>query len=178
MKKFSLFFIIAGLFAAGAAGAATVLCRSGEILAAEFSTRKPDGAKLSPERYPDLPAKCIYAAVTLRPAPGRAISIYDYTLCAFNREMPCIGMSLDGRAIDPSLKELPAARLAGGKCCTLFFVLDGSLIGFKKIEAVQLRCNFGPEALRDQRILLTNRGSDFFTPSASIPGNGIMATQQ
>ena len=178
MKKFPLFLTVILFSAAVTAGAATVLCRSGELLAAEFSTREPDGARLSPERYPNLPRKCIYAAVTLRPAPGRAVSIYDYTLRAFNRDMPCIGMSLDGRAIDPSLKELPAARLAGGKCCTLYFVLDGSLVGFKKIETLILRCNFAPESIRDQRILLTNRGGDAFTPSTAIPPNGIMATQQ
>ena len=176
--EFSLFFIIAGLFASGAAGAATVLCRSGELVAAEFSTMEPDGASLDPARYPDLPRKRVFAAVTLRPAPGRAVSVYDYTLRAFNRDMPCIGLSLDGGTISPSVKEISAARLAEGKRCTLYFVLDGSLIGFKKVEAVVLRCNFAPETIRDQRILLTNRGSDAFTPAATIPLDGIMATQQ
>ena len=176
MKKFPLFLVIAGLLAAGPLGAATVLCRSGELLAAEFSTRKPEGAPL--DRFTDLPAKRIYATVTLRPAPGRAVSIYDYTLCAFDRDMPCIGLSLDGRRIDPALKEIPAKRFDGGKSCTLYFVLDGSLIGFKKVEAVRLRCNFAPESIRDHRILLTNRGGDAFTPASSIPHHGIMATQQ
>ena len=117
-------------------------------------------------------------AVTLRPAPGRAVSIYDYTLHAFDRDMPCIGLSLDGKRIDPSLKEIPAKRFHGGKSCTIYFVLDGSLIGFKKVEAVRLRCNFAPESIRDHRILLTNRGGDAFTPAASIPARGMMATQQ
>lgn len=187
MKKLSLVFALlmigAALPAAGdapspvPAAPATVLCRSGELLAAEFTTRVPGGAVLDPCRYPDLPKKRIFAAVTLRPAPGRGVGIYDYTMRAFDRDMPCIGMDFDGEAIDPTLKTVPPERLAGGKRCTLYFVLDGSLLGFKKVEAVILRCNFAPEAIRDQRILLINRGDDAFTPSRSIPAAGIMATR-
>jgi len=181
MKKLSLalaLLIFATALPAADDTPATVLCRSGELLAAEFTTRVPGGAALDPCRYPDLPKKRIFAAITLRPAPGRAVGIYDYTMRAFDRDMPCIGMDLEGEAIDPTLKTVPPERLAGGKRCTLYFVLDGSLLGFKKVEAVILRCNFAPEAIRDQRILLTNRGDDAFTPSRSIPAAGIMATKQ
>ena len=161
------------------AGAETVLSRSGELLAAEFTSAAPAGASLDPFRYPDLPKKRIFAAVMLRPAPGRGVSIYDYALYAYNREMPCIGMSLGENRIDPKLKEVPAARFAKEKkICFLFFVLDGTLFGTRNVEALHLRCRVAPETIRDQRIYLTNRKGRAFSTASEIPAAGKMATKE
>lgn len=80
---------VAVLLAAWPLHAETVLFRSGEVLAAELSTQKPQVANLSAAENVQA---AVYALVTVRLQPGRTISTEDYSLSALGGTYRCIAI--------------------------------------------------------------------------------------
>lgn len=159
MKK--LFLFSAALLAASSLYAVTVYCRSGAVLCAEFSRRKPYDFKSfgteEPIRDP------VYAAVTIKLDKGRKIGVSDYSLKVGGRSYECVAVRDNS-----SERFLELADGGSKRRCTLFFELDASAAG-KGGRAV-LVCNApggGSVALT-----VVNRGGRAFTSDSAIPEPG------
>ena len=57
---------------------------------------------------------------------------------------------------------------------SIFFLLNGSLVGLTPQEKLILKCNFPPAERAEQTIFLNNLGSRPFTAPGRIPDAGIM----
>ena len=156
MKRSLLF--CAALLAVLPAYAGIVLFRSGAILRAELSERRPGGfRRLALDEAPKSP---VYAAVTVKLDKGRKISIFDYSLKIGKRLYPCA-------AVRDNAENEFAVTCGGGekRRCTLFFEIDAAAAkrGGRKL----LVCNApgGGEV----EIKFADRGDRSFTRDSDIP---------
>ena len=155
-----------------AVAAETQRFRSGEILCAELSKGMPFIRNRSAADLSNLPDKKIYAALTVSLDAGRRISIYDYSLKAFDVLYRCVALRNGDNTIDGAKYE---SNGNGKKSrCTLYFVLNAREVGLGKLERLRLICNVPP--VSEQFVVFTNRGSLSFTHPMDIPESGIMAS--
>ncbi len=152
--------------------AATQPFRSGEILAAELSTVKPQITNEDPEAFPLDFTRRIYAALVVKAAEGRGLSIHDYALEAFGRSYPCIALRIGDAGYDAETWKVE--RAAGNEKYTLLFVLDATMVGFAQTETLQLRSLFPPKARSGQPVVFSNLNGRSFTSPRSIPADGIL----
>lgn len=171
MRKFSAvllctFFVVLSLTAAA------LPFRSGEILAAELSTAKPKIANEDPLAFPLDFTRMIYAALTVKVAEGRGLSIHDYALEAFGRNYPCIALRIgDG---EYNADEYEVKRALPAEKYTLLFVLDATVVGFSPTETIRLRSLFPPKSRAELPVVFTNLGGKNFTQPRSIPAAGLL----
>ncbi|MBS1370513.1 MAG: hypothetical protein HPZ91_11215 [Lentisphaeria bacterium] len=171
MKKLPLLLLLA-LCAAIPAGAASLPFRSGEILAAELSAAKPNIANEDPLAFPVAFNQKIYAALVVRVAAGRGISIHDYSLEAFGRSYPCIALRIGDGGFNA--ENWQVKRVDPNEKYTLLFVLDATRVGRTKDENHTLRAEFPPKENADLEVPFTNLGSRGFTAPRSVPRSGSM----
>lgn len=158
--------------AAFSAAAATLPFRSGEVLAAELSTAKPKIVNEDPLAFPLDFSRLVYAALVVKPAEGRGLSIHDYALSAFGRDYPCIALRIgDG---DYNAEVWEVGRAAPGEKYTLLFALDATLVGLAPKELLTLRSLYPPKSRAAQVVPFVNRNGGGFTPLRSIPAAGSM----
>ncbi len=165
--KMRYFFSVAVLFSAAfAVTAATVDFRSGTVLAAEFTNRKPE-VKLVQEDV----ANRIFARMVIKLAPERKLSIYDYQLHAFGRGFKAVAVSVNngkwltgGEAVE---------NIDGKTRVSLLFVVDGSVIGKKDSETFEVIPSALPNAKPDV-IKFKNIKDGRFSSVTSIPESGWM----
>lgn len=158
--------------AAFSAAAATLPFRSGEVLAAELSTAKPKIVNEDPLAFPADFTRLIYAALVVKPAEGRGLSIHDYALDAFGRDYPCIALRVGDGDYNAGVWEVK--RVVPGEKYTLLFALDATLVGLAPKELLTLRSLYPPKSRAAQPVPFTNRNGGGFTPPSSIPNYGIM----
>lgn len=158
--------------AAFSAAAATLPFRGGEILAAELSTAKPKIVSEDPLAFPLEFSRRIYAALVVKPAEGRGLSIHDYALSAFGRDYPCIALRVgDG---DYNAEVWEVKRAAPGEKYTLLFVLDATMVGLAPKELLMLRSLYPPKSRAEQPVAFANLGGRGFASPRSIPADGLM----
>ena len=171
MKKTILILLFA-LAAYGAATAATLPFRSGELLSAELSTAKLGIANEDPLAFPLSFDRRIYAELVVKIAPGRGISIHDYALEAFGVAYPCIALRAGDNAFNADVWEVRRAN--ANEKYTLLFVLDATLVGLTPEQTLTLQAQFPPKDRADQPVPFTNLKNRSFTPPRSIPNSGNM----
>ena len=177
MKKYfypALFLLLTGFFFS--AGAESVPFRGGEVLAAQLSTRKPQIQNEDPLAFPPPSDKQIYAAVVVKLMPGRALSIFDYSLVAFGQSYCCVAIRAGNNPYDAAKSEFKTTSTS--EKYSLLFVLDGSVVGFTPLEKLQLKANFGDKNNSTSPLILENLGNRDFTAPGSIPDSGIVKVQQ
>ena len=167
------------IFAFAAAGmlslsAATLAFRGGEILAAQLSTARPSISGEDPFAYPNDLDRKIYAALTVRMTPGRALSVYDYSLEAFGRPSPCVAIRAGSGSFQAGKWEY--ANPDAQSNYTLLFVLDGRQVGLQKVENLTLKANFPPPERAEQQVPFVTLGSRPFP--TTVPADGIMQARQ
>jgi hypothetical protein len=165
----AMLFTVSAVFSSAAA---TLPFRSGEILAAELSTAKPKIVSEDPLAFPLEFSRRIYAALVVKPAEGRGLSIHDYALSAFGRDYPCIALRVGDGDYNANVWEVK--RAAPGEKYTLLFVLDATLVGLAPKELLTLRSLYPPKSRAAQVIPFSNLGGRGFTSSRSIPDGGLM----
>lgn len=154
--------------------AESIRFRSGQMLCAELSRQKPAGIEISPEKMPWLPEERLYAALTVVPDEGRGISIHDYKLHAFGQDYPCI--ALLNAADSTSRSSVSAAEAGANQKYTMYFVVNGALLGMKDRETIALRAVPVNEKYQDQQVVFDNRRSRALTSPYDIPRTGKMIT--
>ncbi len=157
--------------------AETVPFRSGDLLAAEISSKRPNILHFDENAYPQNFAKPVYALLTVKLGAGRNLSVYDYSIEALGVVSPCIAICPSGDSFESRYKEYPAN--SGNSVFSMLFVLDGTVFGLpnREKEFATLKCNFPPEERATQKIILTNRNQQPFTTPAQIPSDGIMKVE-
>lgn len=92
MKFFAIFIVFASVLTLSAK---TVPFRSGEILAAEYSSSKPTVINWNKHLFVNNSASN-YVAVAVRMHPKRKISIYDYAFFVNGRNYSCVAIRTNG----------------------------------------------------------------------------------
>lgn len=116
MKKF-MFLLI--LLSVSAAFAAAPSFRSGKIYCAEFGTTPPEILNWNKNCF-GFETSQTYAAVAVKLAPKRKISIYDYALMINGVNYPCIAIKCGKEKYQYTQR---AVSTADGEFCTLLFAL-------------------------------------------------------
>ena len=164
MKYFVCFLILSAVFSMQAK---TIPFRSGEILAAEFSRTRPAIQNWSKHLFSPDNAN-YYAAVTVRIAPGRKISIYDYALAIKGVNFPCVALRSGSGKFEYTPKALSADK---EKVYTmLFFVRDTTLSG--SMVRADLLSLLPPATHNPVSFNMTNRNSGAFTVPSAIKKDG------
>ncbi len=171
MKKY-FYFLLLTFAVFSAVQAETVPFRGGEVLAAQLSTRKPHIAGEDPQEFPVSFEKKIYAAVVVKLMPGRALSIFDYSLKAFGLPYECIAIRAGNGTYNAAVPTFQTTNSA--EKYTMLFQLDGSVIGFTSQEKLELKANYADGANSAVTLFFENLGGRDFTPPAAIPATGIM----
>jgi len=172
LTRLSVLFGVLLLCAAAPLGAATLPFRSGKILAAELSTSKPEIANEDSLAFPLPFARRIYAEMVVKAAPGRGLSIHDYSLLAYGRGYPCIALRSGDAGYDARVWEVK--RADPNRKYTLLFVLDATLVGLGPKEILVLRSLYPPKSRADVPVPFKNLGESGFPSPDSIPDDGIM----
>lgn len=152
--------------------AATLPFRGGEILAAELSAAKPKIANEDPLAFPLDFTRRIYAALVVKAAEGRGLSIHDYALEAFGRSYPCIALRIGDGEYNANVWEVK--RASANEKYTLLFVLDATMVGFAPEETLRLRSLYPPKNRAEQPVVFTNLNGKNFTQPRSIPASGLL----
>jgi hypothetical protein len=149
--------------------------RGGRILCAELSFAKPAVSGKILQSQKNLPAKPIYAALTILCDDGRRLSVHDYGIEA-GSIYPCIAIkkerspfSADGTGSDMAD---PGARY------TLLFVLDAAYVGLNAEELLTLKALFPPEKYSRQQIPFKNLKNTPLTATEKISLSGLMTEQK
>jgi len=173
MKSVRVILLLFLCFSAVSLLAETVRIRSGVVLAAEISTAAPAIANRNADAFPNLPVQPLYAVVSLRLDPLRAISIFDYSLGEYGRIFPCIAMAKEGRF------EYTTEKNNAAGVHQLLFVLDAKQFGLRSREGLTLFCHFPPEdGTYNTRLIFRNLSGASFTPASRIPAAGMMETAE
>lgn len=162
--KFVLPFAV--VLAALSLHAETVLFRSGEVLAAELSSRKPQVANLPAA---ETAQTTVYALVTVRLQPGRTISTEDYSLFALGGTYRCIAIREENGPFNAAKWHWDAA--APQKKYGLLFALQIPVGQSYRDVRFGLVCN-APGKWPRTELFFSDRGSDAFTAAGSIPSRG------
>ena len=164
MYKNTFFCVAAALLLCGTLCAATVDFRSGTVLAAEITSSAPKVSGLNVE-FPNP----VYARIVFKLHPELKISIHDYALNAYGRNFKAVAIArnneawaADGSAFD---NNRDSDRFS------LLFVLDGSVIGKRSIEVLEITPR--PDASgKSVAVKFKNLKSGSFSSAGSVPGAG------
>lgn len=164
--KYFMFFLM--LSAAFSMQAKTIPFRSGEILAAEYSRTRPAIKNWSKHLFVPDNAN-YYAAVTVKIAAGRKISIYDYALEINGISFPCVAIRSGNGGFEYTQKAFSAEK---EKVYTmLFFIRD---INFSGSQTRAYLLSLLPPATHNPVIFnMTSRSGAFTAPSAIKKGGNF-----
>ena len=163
--------ILSTLFIIGSIGslhAAKLRFRSGDILAAELSSRTVAVSNLNKDAFPNLPEQKIYAVITVQLDKSRKISIFDYTLNAPGGDYPCVAFAKSSK-----FEYGVEAVENSGKPLQLLFILDGRFSGKSQQEKLLLKCNLPPTGQTYETEIIFKK-VNVCTPLRSIPASGRM----
>lgn len=163
MKSTLLLIVFAAVFSLYAE---SVRFRSGKVLAAELTTAKIKIGNVNKEVPPAIPARPVYAVVSVKLDDLRNVSVFDYVLTSYGREFPCIAIK-SGKSFEFSDTPVSASGVI-----QLLFAGDGLLIGKMAQETLILKSKFPPKGLHDAKLLFTNIGSKAPTEISAIPADG------
>ncbi|MBR7107121.1 MAG: hypothetical protein IKC89_01765 [Lentisphaeria bacterium] len=172
--KSSLFILFAAIFSLTVQlQAETIRFRSGHVLAAELTTRKINISGIPAELPVNIPAKPVYAVLTVKLDRFRSISIFDYTLIAYGTEFPCVAIN-SGRGFVHT-----DAPVTSEDAVQLLFIADALTAGKAKLEENVLRCKLTPgKDLFDVKVPFSFIGSDAPKTPGTIPESGIIVIKK
>ena len=174
-------FLFALLLTANVLCGAAIEFRSGKLLCAELSSRKPSIRNFDASIYKNLPAEAIYAAVTFKPDRDRRISIHDYGIDFYGTTYPCIAVRKNSEVFSGSWREENTLIITDDKStCTMLFILDAKEFGADKKTSVSLtlKALFPPAELSQQKVDFKVIGSQSFTDPKKIPSSGLMTEKK
>ena len=171
-------FLFALLLTANVLCGAAIEFRSGKLLCAELSSRKPSVRNFDASIYKNLPAEAVYAAVTFRPDRDRRISIHDYGIDFYGTVYPCIAIRKNSEAFSGSWKD--TFIMEEKSTYTMLFILDAKEFGADKKTSVSLtlKALFPPPELAQQKVEFKIIGSQNFTEPKKIPAAGLMTEKK
>ena len=149
----------------------TVDFRGGKILCAEISSLFPSGVKGFDEKnFAFLPARRMYAAVTMLCDSDRALSIHDYCLDVYGHQ-PCVAIKEGSGAFISSPEKV--FRVNPKTKYTLLFILDAAVTGSQDERCnIKALCDDG--AFSKTLVLFKNIGNKPFTAPGRIPLSGLI----
>ena len=149
----------------------TVDFRGGKILCAEISSLFPSGVKGFDEKnFAFLPARRVYAAVTMLCDSDRALSIHDYCLDVYGHQ-PCVAIKEGSGAFISSPEKV--FRVNPKTRYTLLFILDAAVTGSQDERCnIKALCDDG--AFSRTLVLFKNIGNKPFTAPGRIPLSGLI----
>ena len=157
---------VAALLAASSLNAETVIFRSGEVLAAELSGRKPTVANLPQQ---ETAQATVFALVTVRLQPGRSISTEDYSLSALGETYRCIAVRENNGPFNAANWHRTGAT-PQKKYGMLFALQIPAGQNYRDIR-FGLICN-APGKWTRTDLLFSDRGDRPFTAAGEIPDDG------
>ncbi len=160
----------AGLMLLATLAGAPYFFRGGEVLAAELSERKIEILDFEPARFPELPERRVYAAVSFRFPAGRKLALTDFEIVAFDRAYPCVAVRV-GNATRFSGKPTEITPKPD-EVYTLLFVLDRAFAGLDDREKLVVRCAYPQGEAISARLTFTNRRHSAFSPVSLLPTDG------
>lgn len=146
--------------------AETIRFRSGTLLSAELSTTPPKMVSIDPVFFPKLPKNKIYGVIVFKLDPLRQITIYDYSLRSFDQNFPCVGIWKNNHF------QFNDTEIDGVGIHALLFVLDGSLVGLKNTEILEIVANCPPGNIARQEVIF-NVVPRLHAPN-QVPRQGLM----
>ena len=160
---FILFVVSAVLTVEGAAWR----FRSGEIVAAELTRTAPSIRDLDPLAFPALPKDRMYAVLSVRPDPGRPLSIFDYSLEDRDIVCPCVALNTGGGFVSTD------QNVSGAPIVQLLFILDAG--NTRGNTLLTLKCNLPPaNGVYDLKIPFRRMDFAYPTQPSRIPAEGMM----
>ena len=149
--------------------------RGGKILCAELSFTKPAVPGTLLQAQKNLPAKPVFAALTILCDDGRRLSVHDYGIEA-GGIYPCVAIKKERSAFSAAGTE---GRMADPKArYTLLFVLDAAYVGLNAEELLTLKALFPPEKYSRQQIPFKNLKNTPLTATEKISLSGLMPEQK
>ena len=146
--------------------AETIVFRSGEVLAAEVTSRAPRVAHLAEADKAESP---MYALVTVKLHPGREISTEDYSLSALGGLYRCVAIREENGAFDAEVWHRSPA--SPKKKYGLLFILQIPVSQKYDNAKFDLVCNAPGKWNRASLPVVDRHGQDF-TLATSIPNTG------
>ena len=171
--KSSLFILAAAVLASTIQlHAETIRFRAGNVLAAELTSRKINISRIPAELPLVIPAKPMYAVVTVKLDRFRSISIFDYTLVASGTEFPCVAINSGSGFVHT---DAPVSE----ETVQLLFITDALTSGKAKLETHVLKCKLAPgKDIFDVKVHFSFIGSNATKSPATIPAEGIIEKPQ
>lgn len=167
--KISLFTICTLiLFATLQLNAETVLFRAGKILGAELTTKKIPVYGVPQEMPINIPAKPVYAVVTVKLDRFRSISIFDYALEASGTQFLCVAIRTQSRFVHTD------APINSTEVVQLLFIADTMTAAKEKLEIHTIKSRLAPAGVYDVKVPFSNIGSDTPKEISEIPAEGII----
>ena len=146
------------------ADAAVKTFRGGVVLAADFTTRGPEGVKI-----PENTVNNLYARMVIKLAPERKISIHDYRLRIYGMEFKAVALCMNnGKWLqDGGVFENKSRSDRVG----LLFIVDGSVIGKREVEYFEVVASPDKSAPCAE-IGFRNIRNSAFTGVMKVPASG------
>lgn len=164
MKYYS--FVLVLLVTGSLLWADTVNFRSGKVLSAELTSAKIKISGINQDAPPELPAKTVFAVVSVKLGELRSVSVFDYVLSCYGKNFACVAVNSGNGFV---YADTP---VSSRKVIQLLFATDGLLTGKLPQETLTLKSKFPPANLHDAKIVFTNLDSKAPTAIADIPENG------
>ncbi len=140
--------------------------RSGTIIAAEISAAEIKIRNLDPVAFPALPEKRLCAVLSVKLAPGRKISIFDYSLESSGATYPCVAINTGRRFISSEKDFSPASA-------QLLFILEER--NMPAVETMNIKCNLPPtDGTYDIKVPFKYIRNQAPTRLDRIPASGLL----
>ena len=166
MKTFLIFslFFCCGFFCS--LQGAVLNSRSGTVTAAEITNAAVNISNLDTDAFPALPAKRIYAVLSVKLFPGRKISIFDYSLETRGVTYPCVAIST-GSSFQSSEKSF------SGNTVQLLFILEAA--NMSDVEKMNIKCNLPPtDGTYDITVPFKYIGRKTPVRANAVPADGLL----
>ena len=136
--KYRLSILITTLLAASILKAEPIIFRSGKVLAAELSASKISVSNVNPDAPLAIPDNPVYAVVSIKLDAGRAVSIFDYALEVFGKDIMCAGIRSKRNF------EFTTENISQTSPLQLLFIADRNFIGKAATEKLILKSRLNP----------------------------------
>ena len=136
--KYRLLILVTTLFAASLLKAEPIIFRSGKVLAAELSTSTIKVTKVNPMAPLSIPETPIYAVVSIKLDAERSVSIFDYSLEVFGKEINCAAIRTRRDF------EFTTENISQSSPLQLLFIADSKFVGKLASEKLTLKSRLTP----------------------------------
>lgn len=136
--KYRILILAAVLFTASLLKAEAVIFRSGKVLAAELSTSAIKVTKVNPDAPLSIPETPVYAVVSIKLDAERSVSIFDYSLEVFGKEINCAAIRTKRNF------EFTTENISQRSPLQLLFIADSKFVGKQATEKLILKSRLTP----------------------------------